>query len=85
MFTNPLSKKRYVVAIRFKNEKRAGVDGVMPIIEYRRMVADFRAGKITGTYAISLDNVESELTFPLQEIDTVHAVPEVVTDGKHSG
>ncbi len=77
MITNPLDKRRYFVAIRFKNDQRAGVDALMPIPEYRRMVNDYRKGKYTGTYRMWLDNVESEMTFPLQEIDTVHAAPEV--------
>jgi hypothetical protein len=76
MITNPLDKRRYFVAIRFKNG-RAGIDCVMTIPEYRRMIRDFQQGKTTGNYRMSLDNIEAEMTFPLQEIDTVHAAPEV--------
>lgn len=72
-----LDNRRYEVAIRFKNEARAGIDALMTVNEYRRMINDFRKGKLTGTYEMSLDNIQSELTFPLQEIDTVHAAPEV--------
>ena len=80
MIDNPFSKKRYFVALRFKNEKRAPVDCIMPVPEYRRMIHDYQKGKATGTYQMWLDNNEAELTFPLQEIDTVHAIPEVKDD-----
>ena len=80
---NPFTQKRYFVALRFKTE-RTPVDCLMRIPEYRRMVNDYRLGNTTGTYAMTMDGHEAEYTFPLQELDTVHAVPEVVDD-KSSG
>jgi len=77
MITNPLDKRKYSVALRFKNTNRNPIDCVMPVTEYRRMANDYRMGKTTGTYRMYLDNVEAELTFPLQELDTIHAAPEV--------
>lgn len=77
MITNPLDKRRYFVAIRFKNAARDPIDCLMTIPEYRRMIKDFQLGKTTGNYRMVLDNIEAELTFPLQEMDTIHAAPEV--------
>jgi len=76
MIANPLDKRRYFVALRFKTA-REPVDCLMRIPEYRRMMKDYRQGKYTGTYQMVLDNIEAELTFPLQELDTIHAAPEV--------
>ena len=77
MITNPLDKRRYFVALRFKTA-REPVDCIMRIPEYRRMVKDYQRGALTGTYQMVLDNIEAELTFPLQELDTIHAAPEVI-------
>jgi len=77
MIANPFDKRRYFVALRFKTANREPIDCVMPVPEYRRMVNDYQRGKYTGTYKMWLDNVEAELTFPLQELDTIHAAPEV--------
>ena len=72
-----LSKKRYYVSIGFKQSTgRVPIDCLMAISEYRRMVNDYRLGKTTGTYGMNLDGHEAEKTFPLQDIDTIDAVPE---------
>jgi len=71
-----LDNRRYLVALRFKTERK-GVDCIMAISEYRRMVNDYRRGKTTGTYEMILDGVNAEMTYPLQELDTVHAALEV--------
>ena len=71
-----LDNRRYCVAITFK-AGRNPVECVMQIGDYRQMVNDYRKGKTTGTYPMILDGTNAELTFPLQEIDTIHCAPEV--------
>ena len=65
----------YDVVIKFKpGTERADIIGVMPARDYRRMLRDMVQSVRGAAYRITIDNIPSELTFPLAEIDTIHAV-----------
>ena len=66
----------YQICIKFKPDTgRDDIAGLILIRQYRRMIRDFQRGKSSGTYWFKLDNSETNLTFPLQEMDTITAVP----------
>ena len=75
--------KIHDVAITFKpgEPQRADIEGAMCYREYRRLVRMYHAGRQSGTFAILLENTPAEVTFPLAEIDTIHAV-EAANDDK---
>ena len=83
-FLKPRDEARYQVAITFKAD-RTMIDALMPHREYKRMVRDFMHGKASGTYEFIMDGHTTELTFPLQEMDTIHAVPEIKDDDSKPG
>ena len=56
------------------------LDGVVRSKDYRRLLTDHAKGREYGTYPFKqqVDGdqwVDAEWTFPLQEIDTITAVP----------
>lgn len=72
------TESRYSVTITFKpSTKRQAIEASMPVREYRRMNKEFLKGQQNGTYTMFLENTETVVTFPLQDMDTIHAVPEV--------
>ena len=72
----------YAVRIQFKpGAKRDDVIGEMERREYKRMLDEMRHGFQVGTYQMMIENIETELTFPVCQIDTVHAVPAEVVNG----
>ena len=75
----PRDETRWEIAIHFKTE-RAAIIGLMPRREYNRMLKEFRRGNETGTYEFIIEGTVTETTFPLQEIDTIHAVSEIKDD-----
>lgn len=64
--------KLYEVQILFKTE-RDRIDGLMQYRSYRKIVADIQAAREMGTYPVIVDGKEIEVTFPVAEIDTIHA------------
>ena len=75
-------KSVYAIIIKFKGEaNRADTVGEMERGEYKRMLDEMRHGFQVGTYKMHIEGIETELTFPVCQIDTVHAVPaEVVNE-----
>ena len=77
----------YEINITFKPNPETGIArdpiaGKMAVREYRRMKREFHRGRELGTYEIEIqidgdDWRKTEITFPVQEIDTIVAVPEV--------
>ena len=83
IFTPREQDKKYQVAITFSTE-RTPIYALMPVREYRRMIKLFRQGKQTGTFEMIVDGHITEMTFPLQEMDTITAVPEVKENEQYS-
>jgi len=70
-------KDSYDIAIHFKptaEGQRAPFIGVTEWSEYQRLLKEYRRGRLIGTFEIMLDNHPTEITFPLQENDTIHVV-----------
>ena len=75
----PRDELRYEIAITFTTDRNQ-VEALIPVREYRRMIKQYRQGKPSGTYEMVMDGHVTEYTFPLQEIDTIIAVPEITDE-----
>ena len=79
MLDNLLNPRPYDVVIKFKllegdAIRRKDIVGTMPRSDYKRLLRDLLSGARGVGYRITIDNVPSEWTGPLNEIDTIHAV-----------
>jgi hypothetical protein len=61
----------YEIDITFKTE-RNNITGMMKRSQYKRMISEYHSGNASGTYEIVIDKIRAEITFPIQEIDTIH-------------
>lgn len=70
----------YEIHINFKQTdsgQRQPITGIIKRNHYKRILDDLHYGKSTGTYEFVLEGIKTELTFPVQEVDTITVVPEV--------
>ena len=72
----PRDEPRYDVAITFSTD-RLPIAGYMPVREYRRMMKDIRKQNAGNAYEMIIDGHVAEMLFPITEVDTVTALPEV--------
>ena len=73
----PKRETRYDVTITFKSDRQPVV-GFMPRREYKRMRGDVLKGKDLGAYEFVIEGHVTEMTFPLVDIDTIMALPEII-------
>lgn len=74
-------KTFYEVKIAFKSgANRRDIVGLVERGEYKRLLEEIRRGFEKSTYKITIEGHETEKTFPVQEIDTITALPVIEVD-----
>ncbi len=70
----------YEIHINFKQTDsgtRQPIAGIIKRSHYKKILDDLHYGKTAGTYEFWLEGIKTEMTFPVQEVDTITVVPEV--------